>query len=193
MKSTPTLPENYKEILAVDLQKNKKLALLVNIAALAVSTVMAVLGIIFKPLDFDLLIENPLISILIIIATYLGILLYILLHELTHGVFIYHYSKKKPKFGFTLLYAYAGSDCYFAKLPYIIIALSPVIFWGLVLLVLNLTLPDYLFWPIYLIQIMNISGAAGDVYVTLKFTKLPKDILVLDTGIAMTVYSAEEV
>lgn len=33
MNSTATLPEGYREILSVDLQKNKKLAILVNILA----------------------------------------------------------------------------------------------------------------------------------------------------------------
>ena len=93
----------------------------------------------------------------------------------------------KPRFGFTGLYAYAGSDAYYAKTPYIIIALAPVVIWGAVLLLLNILFPTY-FWAIYFIQITNISGAAGDFYVTLKFTRLPSDILVRDTGVSMTVY-----
>ncbi len=51
--------------------------------------------------------------------------------------------------------------------------------------------PDEWFWIAYIIQIANISGAAGDLYVTARFTRLPKDILVRDSGVAMEVYSKE--
>ena len=43
----------------------------------------------------------------------------------------------------------------------------------------------------YFIQITNISGGAGDLYVTFKFSRMPSDILVQDSGVGMTVYSAE--
>ena len=42
---------------------------------------------------------------------------------------------------------------------------------------------------VYIIQIANISGAAGDYFVTFKFSRFPKDILVRDSGTAMRVYS----
>jgi hypothetical protein len=119
----------------------------------------------------------------------LGYIAYIVLHELVHGIFMKHFSGVKPKYGFTLMYAYAGSEAYFNKKSYIIIALAPVVIWGAVLGVLCAVLPQSWFWVVYLIQIGNISGAAGDFYVTFKFLKLPKDILVNDTGVAMTVYT----
>jgi hypothetical protein len=111
------------------------------------------------------------------------------LHELVHGIFMKHYSGVKPKYGFTLLYAYAGSTAYFNKKSYIIIALAPVVIWGIVLGVLCAVLPVSWFWVFYFIQMGNISGAAGDAYVTYKMLTFPKDILVNDTGVAMTVYT----
>lgn len=192
MKSRETLPENYKEIMAVDLQNNKKQMLLVNGVALVVMIIMIVLGIAFRPLDLEIYIDNPILGFIHIAILLVGTVVYMVLHELTHGVFMYGYSKVKPRYGFTGLYAYAGSDVYFTKLPYIVIALAPVVIWGIVLLILNLTLPAEYFWPVYFIQITNISGAAGDGYVTARFCTLPRDILVRDTGVAMTVYSAEK-
>jgi len=44
---------------------------------------------------------------------------------------------------------------------------------------------------IFFLQITNISGAAGDIYVAAKFSRFPADILVKDTGVDMTVYSCE--
>ena len=99
----------------------------------------------------------------------------------------------KVKYGFTGLYAYAGSESYFYKIPYIIIALAPVVLWGVVLLMLNCAAGTYWFWNIYFIQISNISGAAGDLYVIYSFSKLPRDILIQDTGVSMTVYSRRNI
>lgn len=190
MKFTAKLPENYKEILAVDLQKNKRLALLVNGLALIISAVMVIIGLIISPLS-ELYSAGPKILINLPVML-LGLPLYLVLHELVHGIFMYSYSRVKPRYGFTGMYAFAGSDGYFAKLPYIIIALAPVVIWGVVLLILNIVLPPYLFWGVYMIQITNVSGAAGDAYVTAKFSRLPGSILVRDTGVAMTVYAPEE-
>lgn len=116
--------------------------------------------------------------------------LYIVLHELVHGIFMKRFSGIKPNYGFTLMYAYAGSTAYFNKKHYIIIALAPIVVWGIVLTIINCFVPASWFWVVYFIQIMNISGAAGDLYVTYKFSKMPKNILVHDSGVAMTVYSA---
>lgn len=192
MKSVKNLPENYREILSVDLQKNRRQMLTVNGLALLVMLVMIILGIILRPIDPEQLLDKPTLLLTWLIIIVVGSILYIALHELTHGVFMYAYSKAKVSYGFTGMYAYAGSDVYFAKLPYIVIALAPIVIWGIVLFVLNLTLPSEYFWPVYFIQITNISGAAGDAYVTAKFSTLPADILVRDTGTSMTVYSRAE-
>ena len=48
--------------------------------------------------------------------------------------------------------------------------------------------PTLGFWGIYFIQIANLSGAAGDLYVTYLFSRLPSDILVQDVGVSMVVY-----
>jgi hypothetical protein len=67
------------------------------------------------------------------------------------------------------------------------------VLWGIVLAIVNPFVPTEWFWVVYLIQIANISGAAGDLYVTLKFSRLPGDILVRDYGVGMTVYSKEAI
>lgn len=190
MKNTVSLPEGYSEEFGIDLQKNKKLMLLVNGIAIAIMLPMAFLGALAVPFasffGSDELWYMPLLKASVLM---LGYIAYIVLHELVHGIFMKHFSGVKPKYGFTLMYAYAGSEAYFNKKSYIIIALAPVVIWGAVLGVLCAVLPQSWFWVVYLIQIGNISGAAGDFYVTFKFLKLPKDILVNDTGVAMTVYT----
>ena len=71
------------------------------------------------------------------------------------------------------------------------IALAPIVIWGIILLVLNLIFQETWFWVIYFIQICNLSGAAGDLYVSYRFSKLPEDILINDIGVSMTIYGRE--
>ena len=63
--------------------------------------------------------------------------------------------------------------------------------WGIILAIVNFIVPIEWFWIVYTVQVMNIGGAAGDMYVTIRFSRLPKDILVKDVGSSMTVYSKQ--
>ena len=118
-------------------------------------------------------------------------ILYIILHEFVHGITMKLCGTKKVKYGFKGVYAFAGSEDYYDKKSYLTIALAPVVLWGILLTILSLVVPTQWFWVVYFIQISNISGAAGDMYVTARFSKLPDDILVKDYGVGMTVYSAK--
>jgi hypothetical protein len=111
------------------------------------------------------------------------------LHELVHGIAMKLCGTKKVKYGVTGVYAYATSDDFYDKKTYIFIALAPVVLWGIVLAVVNLFVSGPWFWVVYFIQINNISGAAGDLYVTARFSRLPGDILIRDYGVGMTVFS----
>ena len=185
------LPDGYNEILKLNLQNDKKPALLINLLALLIMAAMAVIGHMIVPITvlFDFA-DGISVYFLRLIALVPGTFVYIILHELVHGVCMKCFGAQKINYGLTGLYAYAGSMCYFTKKAYVVIALSPIIVWGIVLLTLNFFVNEQWFWVIYFIQIMNISGAAGDLYVTFKFSKMPKDILVQDTSIEMTAFSA---
>ena len=190
MKNTMILPSNYRRLLDIDLLKDKKLALLVNGLSLLIAVPMVLLApvSILSLVDISLGIGSTFLRLCVMLV---GMVAYIFLHELVHGIFIRHFSGVKAHYGFTGLYAYAGSDTYFNKKSYLIIALAPVVFWGVVLAVLTQLVPESWFWSVYFIQICNISGAAGDLYVTVKFAGLPADILVQDSGVAMRVFSPD--
>lgn len=192
MKALNKLPANYKEILSINLQKDKKIALLINIVSFVIMIAMAVPMHFYIPITsiFDMS-EGILMYFLRLLVFIGGTVAYIILHEAVHGIAMKMCGTKKVKFGFTGMYAFAGSDDYYDKKSYIVIALAPIAVWGIILGVINCLVPASWFWVVYFIQIFNISGAAGDLYVTAKFSKLPKDILVQDCGVGMTVYSAE--
>ena len=190
--SRADLPGNYREIWHLDLLHDKKDLILVNGVGVVLMVLLLGAGNWMVPQEalFDL--EGGLIPyVMRFVVLILGVFVYTLLHELVHGVLMRRFSGVRPRYGFAGTYAYAGSDAYFNKRDYIIIALAPVVVWGVVLAILTAAVPYSWFWPVWFIQVTNLSGAAGDLYVTWRFAALPPDILVRDVGVAMTVYAPE--
>ena len=193
MKSTAQLPDGYAECMKLNLQEDKKTALIVNFFSFALAVLMMIIGNFICPILSLFEISNGFAEHFIkCIVMCAGMIAYLVLHELVHGICMKAFGADKVKYGFTGLYAYAGSDCYFGKKTYIIIALAPIVVWGIVLLILNFIVDLNWFWIVYIIQVFNVSGAAGDLYVSFKFVHMPKSILVKDTGIEMTVYALND-
>ena len=185
-----TLPDGYEELCRVDLQKDRRLAVLVNILALVIFLAGGVIGHRFVPIHtFYSMSDGMLLYFARLAAAFGGTVLYIFLHEFVHGTFIKYYSGRKAQYGFTGLYAYAGSKAYFNKSQYVVIALAPIVIWGIFLTVLLILVPQSWFWAVYFIQLINLSGAAGDLYVVWKFSGMRRDILIRDCGTDMTVYA----
>ncbi len=184
-----TLPEGYREIKKIDLIRNHTQALRVNLLALLIMGVMVALGFVLSP-PFEM-IQINIGSIIGILFTLAGIAVYIVLHEAVHGVFMKAFSGRKPKYGYTGFYAYAGSDALFDRRQYLIIAFAPVVILGLVLAVLTRAFYETAFWYLYMIQIVNISGAAGDFYVGFLIARADKDVMVRDAGTDMSLYAPQ--
>ena len=190
MKAVKNLPEGYREICTIDLQKNKKMALVVNLLAIVIAALLAIPMHYVVPISSLFSMENGMQSYMFrFVGMFVLLILYMVLHELVHGIAMKMCGTKKVKYGFTGIYAYATSNEFYDKKTYIFIALAPVVLWGIVLAVVNMFVSLEWFWVVYLIQISNLSGAAGDLYVTVKFLRLPSDILIQDYGVGMTVFS----
>ena len=179
------LPAGYRLAEIMDFVRNRKLLLTVNLAGLGVALLMITGALFVKPIaaTWNLLMDHWYLWLTIPAMN----LAYILLHELTHGIFMYALSGVRPKYGVKLCYAYAGSSVWFDRKSHILIALAPVILWGVILQILCALLPDAWFWLIWLVQIANVSGAAGDIYCSVHLIRLPGDILIQDTGTRMRV------
>ncbi|MBQ9784055.1 MAG: DUF3267 domain-containing protein [Clostridia bacterium] len=189
MRSTKDLPREYRETAQINLQSNKKELLLVNGGAILIAIVMTAIALIFVPVNsfFDL--ETPMPTVLRIGAMLVGMIVYLVLHEAVHCIFMRAFCREvKPTFGFTGIYAYAASRAYFCRRDYLTVALSPVVIWGIVLIVLNVLVPRPWFWVVYFVQIINVSGAAGDLYVTARMLRMPSTLLVQDDGVSMRIY-----
>ena len=183
------LPEGYCEIWRADLQKNKKQALAVNGLALGLGAAMLApfLYGIFQPLSSG----GIHFHVTQFLAMLAGLLAYIPLHELVHGLCMKYFGAKKVRYGYTGLYAWAGSSEYFGRRSYAVIALAPLAFWGAVLASLCPAVPAQWFWVLYLVQVANVSGAAGDLYITWKALHMPAEVLIQDTGTEMAFYAPQ--
>lgn len=190
MNAIEKLPDGYSEIYSVNLQKDKKTVLIVNLLAVAIAAVFLIPMLFVVPISLLFSMEDGMKNYIFKFVTFFVLMiLYMVLHELVHGTAMKICGTKKVKYGFTGLYAFAGSSDYYDKKSYIFIALAPIVFWGVVLAAVNFFVPLEWFWVVYLVQIFNLSGAAGDIFVTVKFSRLPNDILVQDDGVGMKVFS----
>ena len=193
MRSFSKLPDGFVEIYSIDLKKNKKAALLVNALAIIIGVALAIIGHFIVPIttlfSMDSGITMYMLRDLVLVISLIS---YIILHELVHGIAMKICGTKKVKYGFTGLYAFAGSNDYYDKISYIFITLAPIVVWGIILAVINIFVPAEWFWIVYFIQLSNLSGAAGDLYVTVKFSKMPRDILIFDYGVGMKVFSNQQ-
>lgn len=192
MKSFSELPHGYTEYFTLDLQNNKKKMLFVNLLAALIAIVMVVSMHFYIPISTFFHAGNDITMFLLRAILLLAmIIVYMFLHEFIHGVAMKICGTKKVYYGFTGIYAYAGSKEYYDKAAYIFIALAPVVTFLVMLAIVNLLVPLSWFWTIYFIQVVNVSGAAGDIYVTCKFLRMPKDMLIKDAGVSMIVYTLQ--
>lgn len=188
--ATFTLPGGYEKIRTVNLLREKKLALGISLAALAIAAGLFLPGRLYLPLAAILRPSAPgtVISLAVLAASFPA---YIVCHELVHGLFIRLFSGHRAKYGFNWAYAYAGSNAYFTMRQYVVIALSPVVFFGVIFFALGFLVPDGWFWHVFLLQITNLSGAAGDYYITGVAARMPPGALAQDTGFEMAFFARE--
>ena len=179
----------YKECTRIDLVKNKKEALLVNIYGIIIMVVMAVfipLLIMGGIIEFNLETTFPIFFIVLLIS----LILYIPLHEIVHGIVLKNYTDEKLSFGWKLVYAYCGSkEAVVDRKEYYAVALAPLLVFSVVFISLMFLNPSLsLVW--YVMEIMNVSGSVGDIYVSIKLRKeKSRDILITDSGTDMSFWS----
>ena len=181
------LPTGYRRIRQIDLMKNKRELRIVAAVSLILPVLMIAVMALCVPVRPALRAAKD--QPLALLALGAAMVVYIVLHELVHGLFIHIFSGKRAKYGFSLAYAYARSDHYFAKKPYLVIAMAPVVFWGIVFAVLQACVRGPWIWWVFALQAMNVSGAAGDLYTTWVVAHMPAAAYIRDTGTAMDIFA----
>jgi hypothetical protein len=188
--STQTLPVEYVQSGEINLKKNNRLAIALNIAAFFVFILSFILLSIFGGV---VRLGATNISGSITVGTMLiliGLTVIVLItHELIHGFLFWVFTRSRPVFALRLSYAYAGAPTwYIASRQYAFIALGPLVIIGVVGLFLMLLVPVSWILMVALLVALNTGGAIGDIYVFIRLLKRSKTNLVNDTGDVVTFY-----
>lgn len=186
------LPENYKLDKTIDMKKMSTNIFLnvLNILFVIISFLILI-PLKFKEIKIDNLVE---LSIVMFIAL-IGFIIYIVLHELTHGLFYKIFTKQKLTFGVSLTYAYCGvPNIYVRKKEAIIACLSPLVIFSIIFLTLIFILPpNYINLSIIILFSFHFGGCSGDIYLALiLLTKYKKDTYIKDTGPTQYIYKKGE-
>lgn len=182
-----TLPEGYEPYRQVRLDQDKRAVTILTVIQVALAAAMIFIGVKICPLDAAFDMEGGRIAVGLA-ATLIGSFVYILGHEWVHGVFIRIFTGKPATFGWKAGMAYAGSEAYFGRFAYVVIALAPVVIWSGIFTVLLVDISRRWFWYLYMVQIFNVMGASGDFYVTFLTMRAPRETVISDNGVEMEFY-----
>ncbi len=189
--SVNELPQYYVLAYEVDLMKDKKLFLYLNLFSLIFLIPLAVIYYVIvefssKDWFYETTSSNPPLSLFLFIVS---MFLIIILHELIHGIFFKMASKEKLKFTINLLMASASiPNSYFYKKPYLRAGLAPAIILSLVLIVVLFFLDGYNFLLGYVVFSIHFMACIGDFFIAWKLRNYSDDSLILDYGMGMKFY-----
>ena len=190
------VPDNYEIVKVID-AKNVKTMLLMNFVAIliAIPLISFFVKIVFRSIFNENLVLSEIIpyyfSFLIIL------ILYLIMHELTHGIFYKIFTHEKLTFGLTFTVAYCGvPKIYVKRIPALITTLAPFVVFSIVLGVpLFFEIKPLIFLLISLLFSIHVSGCTGDLWVALIliFKYRGRKLLVNDTGPKQTFYAEKQI
>ena len=182
-------PEKLKTEHVIDPEGDKKLRLYLSLGAVGLAAVLVGIGCIFVPItklyDVGGVGRFILRAVLIVFMA----VAYYCVHELVHSYVLKRLTGITAKIVFEKYHARCVNDAVFTLKGYLIYCFAPVVIIGVVLLILNIVLPDRFFWQVYIIQIINIAGAAGEFYAAYRLIKERKELAVLDDGEKLTYWT----
>ncbi|MBQ7760485.1 MAG: DUF3267 domain-containing protein [Clostridia bacterium] len=191
------LPENYEQVYHID-AKDFKIGLILNLGALIIMgisgvlvAITTILSVTFNQTSIDEFAKDWYLFIVIFIP---GIIVYMILHELVHGIAYKSLTKEKLSFGISWSCAYCGvPNIYVYRKASMISLIMPC----LVFSILFITLGAIFFFvnPILHVAIgalfsMHIGGCVGDLYMFFLyiFKFKDKETLMKDTGPEQFIY-----
>lgn len=197
---TKTLPDGYVESGRIDLKRDKRLALILNLVAFFVALLgfylLSALAAVVRP-GVRTLTQEMTAGRLVLL---LGLaLLHLTVHELIHGLFFWVFTRDRPVFALRPLYAYAGApEWYLPARQFALVAAAPLVVIDLVGLAVMLLGP--VSWAILfaLVVALNTGGSVGDLYVLFQIWRMNSAwridspaLMINDTGDVVTLYGRE--
>ena len=188
------LPEGYGQVYRIDATE-KKTGIIFNLAALIIMLGVFIIGMIPAFIrGFDLSTTEPHLALIALAVFFASMILYIILHELVHGVAYKALTKQKLTFGLALSCAFCGVPTIYTYRRCALIALlSPFVTFSVLFVALSVWMffLGSLFYMLSLLLLsMHIGGCVGDLYMSWLFVTRFKspDTLIRDTGPEQTVY-----
>ena len=190
------LPQGYEEVRRID-ATDKKTGIIMNVVAFLVMIAVALIGLIpvfTGRLKFE---TGYLYPIIMCAAIVVLIPVYMVLHELVHGVAYKALTREKLTYGFSWSCAYCGvPNIYVYRGAALIAVTLPLIVFTLVFLPLAIVFAyvnTYVYLGMIIMLATHIGGCVGDIYVTLLllFRHRRHDLLVRDTGPEQIFYQSK--
>ncbi|NPV76480.1 MAG: DUF3267 domain-containing protein [Anaerolineae bacterium] len=199
-RATRFLPANYVQIGRLDLIKDKRLLVTMNILGLALLVgfgwLFSRVALYLRPEAADRfwrLAVYDLGDFWRLTGAVLGVMAAVVaLHEAAHGLFFWLFTRSRPRFEFKIVYASASAPgWYLPRRQYIIVGLAPLVLLSLFgVLALWLVPPGWL-QMVTVFLVMNASGAVGDLVVVAWMLFRPRASLALDESTAITLFAPE--
>lgn len=183
-------PAGYELVHVVDLKNNHSLFNILSFLGSLIFIVSIGMGLLFFP-EGDL----HTINLGLLLSIFLGLGLYVILHETIHVVMMKVFSKEKITVGFNWRHAFAGmKQGYFTRTQYAMIALAPsIILGGLLLAAILYFYQDVAAYTFVLFIVsQNFAGSTGDFYVVYVLSQLKENILINDDGLTMSYFQKME-
>jgi len=197
MPATLHLPEGYRSIGTLDLTKNLRLLVYMNIAGAVLLVgfyylfIRAAMWMRPEAASQGLTssfqgLGGVLVILLAVVIIYAAV---IVLHEGTHGLFLAWFTHTRPAFAFRGYYAYAAAPgWYFPRNQYMLVSLAPLVLLSLLGLAVLTFVPAGWFLSVISFMAFNASGAVGDLAVFFWLLRQPSTCLAYDVGDAVTLY-----
>ena len=192
------LPEGYVAVKTVDAKSDKKTVVWLTVLSLLVMIPAALIPLAIFWLGGKELSGSTEGLYLAYVSVLVGMIVYMILHELVHGAVYKRLTGEKLTFGLSLTCAYCGVPHIYtyrkAALKAVIapFAVFSVIFVAAMAVTYFVSSGAYL--VLTFLFAMHISGCSGDLYVAYLLTAKYKDdsVLMNDTGPKMTIYVMEK-
>ncbi len=183
---TPTsydsLPDGYAQAGIVDLKNNRQASILLNVFA-SIPLLIAYLWVSYAVTERGMEFSQTFFIIAVFFSLYI---VYIILHELTHGIVYSLRTGHKLCFGFDGLIAWCGvPGIYVSRKTAIEALVAPLLVYSIVFGLLIAFVPSFSWKMIFVLLLTaHLGGCAGDIYDTwlLAFRYNNPKTLMLDDG-----------
>ncbi|WP_067856904.1 DUF3267 domain-containing protein [Nocardia shimofusensis] len=177
LRSAAELPADYRIHRTVDLGRDRKFSFAVQ----GIFAVVAGVAIAAVPL-LDLPLTSSWSSVVTVAVTLLACLVYLAVHEVTHGVVLQLLTRVRPTYAVRFPFVTTGNHAYLTRRDTVLVASAPSILWGLALLAAVFTLPTDYRLTAYVLTALNFAGSAGDYVEVFLIARQPPTALVRDDG-----------